>query len=299
MVADQLNTGLKQTLQAAQAQSTRKTYTRIEDLLQQFETTTGLQAFPADVRTTALFAQYLSRSYKPSTIRTYFSALSYKYKMQNVWDPTTAFLVKQALLGIWNLNPSVDSRLPITLPILSRLIKSVTHATSTTYQGFLFETMFIVAFFGLFRIGELAHTPAGHAIQRNDVIDDQQQQQIIIHMSSFKHSKRGQIHKVILQHHHPGPCPVHALLAYISMRPSSSHTQLFLHANGSPVSYKDFCTVLNSCCTNLGLPQHKIQSHSFRIGGATYFSSLGYSDSQIRSLGRWNSNAFKKYIRQL
>ena len=35
----------------------------------------------------------------------------------------------------------------------------------------------------------------------------------------------------------------------------------------------------------------------FRIGAASHAAECGYSETQIRLLGRWKSDAFKKYIR--
>ena len=39
------------------------------------------------------------------------------------------------------------------------------------------------------------------------------------------------------------------------------------------------------------------KGHSFRIGLCTWYIKQGKTDSQIRSMGRWRSNAFLKYIR--
>ena len=38
-------------------------------------------------------------------------------------------------------------------------------------------------------------------------------------------------------------------------------------------------------------------NHSFRIGAATWAAAKGFTDTQIRQLGRWKSNAFLNYIR--
>ena len=37
-------------------------------------------------------------------------------------------------------------------------------------------------------------------------------------------------------------------------------------------------------------------THSFRIGTATTANQAGISDTHIKTLGRWKSNAFQSYI---
>ena len=71
-----------------------------------------------------------------------------------------------------------------------------------------------------------------------------------------------------------------------------------------------FCTVLNKplprCTFDSKLPRclrfcdlyaSLYKGHSFRIGSTTYRAEQGYSDAQIRAMGRWKGNAFLKYIR--
>jgi hypothetical protein len=38
-------------------------------------------------------------------------------------------------------------------------------------------------------------------------------------------------------------------------------------------------------------------THSFRTGAASMMAILGYSDSDIKAMGRWSSRAFETYIR--
>ena len=64
-----------------------------------------------------------------------------------------------------------------------------------------------------------------------------------------------------------------------------------------PVSRKAFADLLALVFRHFGLPLGKYKSHSFRIGAASMAAEQGLSDAQIRLMGRWKSNAFKKYIR--
>ena len=40
-----------------------------------------------------------------------------------------------------------------------------------------------------------------------------------------------------------------------------------------------------------------LNTHSFRIGGASAAAAGGLTDSEIRTLGRWSSDAFRVYVR--
>lgn len=67
--------------------------------------------------------------------------------------------------------------------------------------------------------------------------------------------------------------------------------------DGSPVSRQFFTAQLRLVLAFCGLDTIKYQSHSFRIGAATFAAASGSSDIQIQNMGRWKSSAFKKYIR--
>ncbi len=44
-------------------------------------------------------------------------------------------------------------------------------------------------------------------------------------------------------------------------------------------------------------PEDIFCSHSFRIGVALMLGKLGYSDADIKAVGRWSSRAFEEYLR--
>ena len=46
-----------------------------------------------------------------------------------------------------------------------------------------------------------------------------------------------------------------------------------------------------------GLDKEKFSAHSLRIGAASFWASLGLSEDVIKTLGRWTTDAVKRYIR--
>jgi integrase len=91
-------------------------------------------------------------------------------------------------------------------------------------------------------------------------------------------------------------CPVKALYEYIALY---KHTDgpLFQTMDGSPITYAAVSSHLKAAIQFIGLSPDQFKGHSFRIGAATHAASLGFSDNVIQKLGRWNSDAFKHYIR--
>lgn len=282
------------TLSSALAHNTQKTYSHIEKLIRNFYTETGLNATSVDPSITALFTQFLGSSYKPATVRTYLSALSYRFKIRGLPDPTNAFIVKQTVTGLERIKPSMDNRLPITLPILKSL-NNVAHTVLNHYDTVLFKAMFSLAFFALLRIGEFTTGNTTHTLNVMHVSVDKNG--LVLNMPSFKHSKASSPHTVKVGHQDPTVCPIVHLLAYLRIRPAGPNLHLFIFQNGMSVSRLNFTKVLRMCLKAANIPDKNIRSHSFRIGGATYMAGQGMSDSQIRALGRWRTDAFKRYIR--
>jgi len=123
--------------------------------------TAHFQNCHSDRASVALFISFLSASrLAPSTISSYISALSYAHKLKNIFDPTKSFLIRK-LLSAQSRMGGPDVRFPITQPVFYELVSSLRHTNSSTYQRTLLAAMLRIAFYGFFRVGELAAKTKG------------------------------------------------------------------------------------------------------------------------------------------
>ena len=79
------------------------------------------------------------------------SAVSYTHRLAGWPEPTKNEMVKLALRGYSKLYPSQETRLPITLPILERIITAGNNLSSVCYQRKLLQAMYSIAFFAALR----------------------------------------------------------------------------------------------------------------------------------------------------
>ena len=115
--------------------------------------------FPIPTDPLALFVVYLvENNYSATTTLTYISTLGYVHRLGSLPDPTKSELTKCALKGYAKINPTLDSRLPVTLPILEQVISLCEQTLSSCFQRKLISAMFTLAFFGSLRVGEMTIT---------------------------------------------------------------------------------------------------------------------------------------------
>lgn len=114
-------------------------------------------------------------------------------------------------------------------------------------------------------------------------------------LKHYKHCDPTQPVELLIYRDQP-ICPVSQMLDYFSVR-GNAPGPLFCSADGSPIPRSYFTRSLKEVLQYCNLDEDRYKTHSFRIGAASWAAAKGMSDSQIRAFGRWNSNAFLKYIR--
>ncbi len=254
-------------------------------------------SLPVSPITMALFISHMhSNKYAASTIATYVSAVGYIHKLYNLQDPANSFLVRKAIVGARKESHLGDVRLPVTLPILHKLVGALQFCAGSAYREIMFTSMFLLAVAAFLRVGEITRSNQNdtNILQFQDVTCAGAAGDVRLTFRAYKHSK-GKPHSLVIARA-ASHCPVEALERYIEQRGMQAGF-LYIWPVGNPVTRDEFCKVLHNALAFCGLDPKVYKSHSFRIGAACWAASMGYSDTQIREMGRWKSDAFKRYIR--
>ena len=235
-----------------------------------------------------------------NTIVTYTSALSFVCKLYNIENIPNLFIVRKLLTAIQRTSYRPYTRLPITHSILKQLIQNIMDNRKLThYVRSLLIAMYTLAFSAFLRIGEIVSTDPLKCLQYEDCslnIDSvTKSKQLMIKLSQFKGNISGIPFMITIPASHDTFCTVAFMEQYLKLR-GSLPGPLFLF-NGKGVNRNFFALNLRFHLRISGYDPQFYKGHSFRIGAATTAASLGMTDQEIQKLGRWNSNAFKRYIR--
>ena len=286
------------------APSTRQGYKRaIQAYTTHAQAKSTQPTFPARDDTVISFICHMHQQhYAPATITTYISALSFVNKMFGRPPLTQTFLINKLLEGCRKLNPKTDTRRPITTHILRQLLAALHNTQRVHYNRVLLTAMWLLAFHGFLRIGEIsARSQASSHIplQLNDCSITKaagKLKHMDIHIQGAKHSK-GQSFHIQISATNTQYCPVLAMHNYLTLaKPTSG--PLFQFPGPIAVTRHYFDQQLHLALQSAGYDTKTYKGHSFRIGAASEaVATLGLSEHQVQKLGRWKSDAFKSYIR--
>ena len=264
-----------------------------------------------------LFTAYLvDKGFKSSTIKSYISAIKsvladLKIKL-DVDQSKLNSLTKACRLN----NDRISTRLPIHKGLLQLILDQIHrhyYNRSQIYLATVYQALFITAYYGLFRVGELTHGP--HAIlARNVHIALNKCKMLFILEMSKTHTKGNKpqlvkITRVSSIGEQPKKatnqagliysCPFDILQHYLLMRPQcrENNQQFFVFADSSPIFPSHMRNCLRIMLRNLNLNPKLYCTHSMRIGRSCDLLKCGVSVETIKKLGRWKSNAIFRYLR--
>lgn len=157
----------------------------------------------------------------------------------------------------------------------------------------------LTGIFCLSRVGEITASASGHNLHINQLtkLVNHNQEIVALKVTFFnsKHNYNQRPFSLEISRQN-FCCPVQLILEFLHLR-GNKPGPLFIMQDGCPVSRSVFSEKLSICIKYCGLNPSRYKSHSFRIGAASHAAEGGMSDAQIRTLGRWKSNAFLKCIR--
>ncbi|CAC5377054.1 unnamed protein product [Mytilus coruscus] len=160
-------------------------------------------------------------------------------------------------------------RLPITFQVLGRICNSLRAGVFSTFTDCMLETACTVAFFGFLRCGEFTvskhfDSTVNLSVTDVEILDSY----AILHL---KTSKTGPFRNGV--------------------------NPLFVKENGSALDRDFFIRSLRHVLDICGYNSSFYNDHSFRIDASTSAGSVNIQDHLIKTLGRWTSDSYCRYIR--
>lgn len=264
-----------------------------------------------DERTLSYFITFCVRilRLRSTSIRLYLAAIRFYCLTHGMHDPTRHWTGAR-LFSIHTLLHAADklrsaprrSRLPVGVPLLSRLCSLLDGTFFDRYWDSLLAAVFSCAFFGFLRCGEFTtnHFNPRYHLSLSDLRWSTRQATLFLKTSKTDRTHRGvtlRLSAVATRF-----CPLRLLRRYLLCRSalfpdfSKSSTPLFLMPSGRALTRSAFVSRFRQLLRALGVNPLLYSGHSFRIGAASAAAAAGLPPYLIQALGRWTSDAYRRYI---
>ena len=253
-----------------------------------------------------LFAAYLvDGGIQSSTLKSYYSAIMAVLKNDGYVVNDDKVLLTSLAKACRLVNDKVQTRLPIGRHLLEILLFEIQRKfqNDQPYLETLYKTIFLLAYYGLFRIGEL--TTGTHPIKAEDVhIAKNKDKMLFILYSSKTHGRESLPQKVKITANSNDKtgrkffCPFKISREYLALRGNYNEGEpFFIFRDRKPVTPPHVREVLKLTLKSVNLSPKCYSCHSFRVGRCSDLVKFGLLLPQVRLAGRWRSNAVYKYIK--
>ena len=292
------------------AKSTLKSYQSGIRRYKSFCVRLSRPTLPAREETLSAFVAALAKkgvSY--TSLKVYLSAIRH-YQIQNgLGDPGISRMARLEYImrgirrdGALKPNPRKE-RQPITPTLLSKLFAVWERQTDLRNAKMLWAAS-CLAFFAFLRVGEFTASGVSQFDDKVHLsisdISINRLEAPSMALINLKQSKTDQLRKgvtVVLGKTNKSPlCPVSALLSYLVVR-GTAPGPVFIWENGQFLTRAHFVEEVKKALQLAGADASDFNGHSFRIGAASTAAANGMEDSLIKILGRWESDAYQRYIK--
>ena len=252
-----------------------------------------------------LYGAYLiDTGVQSGTLRSYYSAIKAILRDDNYIVDDDKVLLTSLAKACRLINDKVKTRLPIRKRLMEMLLFEIQriYENKQPYLEILFKTIFIIGYYGLFRIGEL--TSGSHPVKAADVHIGQNKNKLLFVLYTSKtHGWESRPQKVKISaeidNNNGFFCPFRLAREYLAIRGSYSDPEepFFVYRDKSPVTPTQVTKVLKQILKNLNLDHTYYGFHGMRHGRCTDLIFYGKSIQEVKSAGRWSSSTVYKYIR--
>ena len=262
-----------------------------------------------------LFVGYLvNNKRKSTTIRSYISAIRAVLREDGEILNEDTFLLTSLTRACKLKHDRVRTRLPIRIGMVNILLDQCCEMfQSQPYLLCLYQAMIATAYFGMFRVGEIAM--GTHAVKAKDVHIGKNKNKLMFILHTSKTHGRGSQPQIIkisstkqftgtqrksqISNNENAHCPFAMLKRFVKMRRCSKcdDEQFFVFRDRSPVTSTNFRITLRNLLKDAGFEFMCYNTHSLRAGRSLDLLIVHKVPLQIvKKLGRWSSNIVFKYL---
>ena len=291
------------------ASSTRSTYAAGQKLYHNFCSQANTAPIPASESTLLLFVGYLTTlNLSYTTIKVYLSAVQHMHTtvgQHSYFSQQLTPRLQQVLKGIQKAQSATQPsrvRLPITLSIMQD-IKQLLLQKVQTRDNIMIWVACCLAFFGFLRVSEFTVPAQGqyddttHLSIADVSIDNRDFPELLqVRIKQSKTDPFRQGVNIYLGKTGNNICPIRGIVPYLAQR-GSCPGPLFVFQDGRMLTRHLFSTAIDGLLTELQIDKTLYNTHSFRIGEATSAMQANISDVHVQMLGRWKSDAYKRYVK--
>lgn len=237
------------------------------------------------------------------TVSSYMSAIRYKLRKDGVHIPDRNFEIASIIRTCKLKNDQVHYRCGISKNMTKELVRAVKELfldQGQEYLYYLYRAVFLTAYYGMFRIGEIGESP--HALKSADVKKSLNKEKFLMVLRSSKtHGKGDHPHTVSIpqvvdvQEDENIFDPFVAIQDYMSRKPQS--TQFFVHSDGSPLKTHQIRKAFKKTLKCAHFDPEIFDFHSYRVGRASDLLSSSVPFEIVKKWGNWKSDSIWKYFK--
>lgn len=243
--------------------------------------------------------------YKSNTVKSYISAIKYCLEVDGIKVDNSNCQLTSLIRACHLQNDTIFIRLPIRIKLLNRLLKLIQTyhilGRGQIYLGRWLGAIFVLAYYGLFRVSELVGI---HSIKARDVVYAAHKSKITIYLRSSKTHRTSDPPKVV---HITGSkrmgalCPYRIVSEFAAVRGRATlawDEPFLVHQDHSQITEYQYRENLNKLIAMIQHNPNFYGTHSFRSGRATDLKKSGRTMEYIKNEGRWSeAGTVCKYFR--